>query len=148
MNIALLVLAALLGGPEQVQVIQTVTGPDEARIATYNEAVLDGVRALYPKICPELRGFTLETGAGWVSFPAHAAVYFARLYKGEDRIAWQIPMRGQDPAAAARDIVDNVRLALAAAEHCGSVARLCEAAFTHKDTCRGVSTASKERGRE
>jgi hypothetical protein len=137
MTATMLVLVALLGGPQQIQLLQTTLGPDEARIKVFNETIERGVNELYPKLCGSVQGYTLETGAGGVTFPTHAAVYFARFYREADRISWNIPMTGQDPAAAAKDVLYNLRVALSAAEHCGGVSKLCPAAFTGIDTCAG-----------
>ncbi len=143
MTATLLVLVALLGGPEQIQILQTTMGPGEARIQVFNETIEREVSEMYPKLCGSIQGYTLETGTGWVSFPTHAAVYFARFYKGADRVTWNIPMTDQDPKAAAKDILYNLRVALSAAEHCGGVAKLCEMVFTNLDTCAGTATVSR-----
>lgn len=135
MTNVLLVLIAIMGGQGQIQIVQITVGPGEARIRMFNESIERGVREIYPKLCGDIQGYTLETGTGWVTFPTQAAVYFARFYKGADRVTWNIPMTNQDPEAAARDVLYNLKVALSAAEYCGGVSKLCEMALTNLGKC-------------
>ena len=131
-----LVLAVIMGKPDQVQLLQTTTGPEPDKIRTFNEEIERGVRGMYPNLCPSVVGYYFHTGARRGDSPGGEAVFFAVLYRRAEYVAWQIPMRTEDPKVAAQDLLKNLRISLAAAEHCGGIAHLCESAFTQMGVCK------------
>lgn len=128
---ALLLLAVVIGGPEAIQPIFVRTGPAPEETRKFLDALEDLVQRNWNSL-PGVRGFVLEAGSELNE--SRQAVFYARLTApkpNKETVDFpSIPIRGATtPEEAARDVWQNVLLALRAKKHCGTF-HLCPAACT------------------
>ncbi len=125
---AILLLAAILGGPETIQPVFVRTGPAPEETREFQDTLEEIIRRNW-KTLLGVRGFILEAGSEFNE--SRQAVFYARLtaLDGEMVEFPAIPIRKTTPREAAEDVWQNVFMATKAKELCGTM-KLCPAACT------------------
>ena len=124
----ILLLAALFGGPEVIQPVFVKTGPAPDETLKFQNA-LEVILQQNWNFMPDVRDFVLQVGSDFDE--NRRAVFTARLTAPDEEIVEfpPIPVRMTKPEEAAKDVWQNVRLALRAKKLCGTM-KLCPAACT------------------